>query len=336
MTAIRQNVVAVVLSLLLLLGSEEVLAAACDRACLEGVMSDYLTALEAHNASRLRTTSDVLYTENSQILAIGTGEWSVAGTPGKYRHVFADTQAGQVGAITTLMENGVRAIYIARLKVEESGSVSEIETQITRDAGGAGRYENMTKPEAVWLEPVPEQQRISRAKLIEQTNKYYIGMQGNDPRGNYSFFDKDCNRLEDALQTTNMRSGDAYGHSNDTVFASLGCEAQFQTGFLGFVTKIRARRYPVIDEERQAVLAFSTLDHNGTVRTLPEANGTSSVIPPYFDVPRTLQAAEGFRLRGEKLYRIEMTLTEVPYGMRSPFENATVPSALHTLSLIHI
>jgi len=36
-------------------------------------------------------------------------------------------------------------------------------------------------------------------------------------------------------------------------------------------------------------------------------------------VPRTLHAAEAFRLRGEKLYLIEMTLTEVPYGMRSAF-----------------
>jgi hypothetical protein len=32
-----------------------------------------------------------------------------------------------------------------------------------------------------------------------------------------------------------------------------------------------------------------------------------------------LHASEAFRLRGDKLYRIEMTLTEVPYGMRSPF-----------------
>jgi hypothetical protein len=179
----------------------------------------------------------------------------------------------------------------------------------------------MGQPEQVWLEAVPPAQRISRAMLIAQTNKYYTGMERNDPKGDYSFFDKDCNCLERALKTTNVKTGEAYGHSNDTDFASLGCEAQFQTGFLGFVTKIRERRYPVVEKERQAVLAITTFDHNGTVRTLPSMNGKSSPIPAYFDVPRTLHASEAFRLRSDKLFRIEMTLTEVPYGMSSPFHS---------------
>ncbi len=289
----------------------------CDRACLEGMVSTYLTALAAHDPAKLPTTPNVKYAENDQILALGTGEWKIAGAAGRYRHVFSDPQAGDVAAITTIAEHGVGVIYVVRLKVA-NGKVSEIETQITRDAVGAGRYEKLGQPEAVWLEAVPPAQRIPRAMLISQANKYYSGMERNDPKGDYSFFDKDCNRLEDALQTTNVKTGAAYGHSNDTDFASLTCEAQFQTGFLGFVTKIRERRY-LVDEERQAVLAITTFDHNGTVRTLPSVNGKSSPIPAYFDVPRTLHASEAFRLRGEKLFRIEMTLTEVPYGMRSAF-----------------
>jgi hypothetical protein len=289
----------------------------CDRACLEGVMSDYLTALAAHDPSQLKLAGNVVYVENDQVLPVGTGEWQVAGSPGKYRHVFSDPQTGQVAAITTITENGVRVIYIPRLKVE-NGRISEIETQITRDSGGAAIYEKMEKPQAVWLQPVPPEQRISRARLIAQSNKYYTGMQRNDPKGDYSFFDHDCNRLEDAIQTTNLKTKQAYGHSNDKDFSSLTCEEQFQTGFLGFVTLIRERRY-LVDEERQAVIAFTTFDHNGTVRTLPSVNGKASPIPAYFDIPRTLHASEAFRLRGEKLYRIEMTLTEVPYGMRSPF-----------------
>ncbi len=290
----------------------------CDRACLEGMASAYLSALAAHDPSRLPLAPGVKYVENDQPLPIGAGEWRIAGAPGKYRHVFSDPQAGQVGAITTLTEHGVGVIYVLRLKVA-NGKISEIETQITRDAVGASRYEKLGQPEGVWLETAPPAQRVPRSVLIAQANKYYTGMERNDPKGDYSFFDKDCNRLEDGLQTTNVKTGEAYGHSNDTDFASLGCEAQFQTGFLGFVTKIRERRYPVVDEERQAVLAITTFDHNGTVRTLPSVNGKSSPIPAYFDVPRTLHASEAFRLRGVKLFRIEMTLTEVPYGMSSPF-----------------
>ncbi len=292
----------------LALSSAHAQGGACDRACLEGMVSTYLTALAAHSPGKLPVTPGVKYVENDQPLPLGTGEWQIAGAPGKYRHVFADPGAGEVGAITTITEHGVGAIYVVRLKVEKN-RISEIETQISRDAAGASRYEKLGQPEAVWLEAVPAAQRIPRAALIAQANKYYTGMERNDPKGDYSFFDKDCNRLEDALQTTNVKTGAAYGHTNDTDFASHTSEAQFQTGFLGFVTKIRERHYPVVDEERQAVLAITTFDHNGTVRTLPSVNGKSSPIPAYFDVPRTLHASEAFRLRGEKLYRIEMTLT---------------------------
>ncbi len=304
---------------LLTLSSASAQSNRCDRACLEGMISGYLTALAAHDPGRLAVTAGVKYAENDQPLALGKGEWQVAGAAGKYRHVFSDPDTGQVAAITTITEHGVAAIYVVRLKVEK-GKISEIETQITRDALGASRYEKMGQPEQVWLDAVPPAQRIPRAKLITQADKYYTGMERNNPRGDYSFFDKDCNRLEDALQTTNVKTGEAYGHSNDTAFASLTCEAQFQTGFLGFVTRIRERRY-LVDEERQAVIAFTTFDHNGTVRTLPSVNGTSSPIPAYFDVPRTLHASEAFRLRADKLFRIEMTLTEVPYGMSSPFHS---------------
>lgn len=109
------------------------------------------------------------------------------------------------------------------------------------------------------MEAVPTTRRISRAGLIEQTNRYYSGMERNDPKGNYSFFDKNCSRLEDGLQTTNVQTGEPYGHSNDTVFASLSCEAQFQTGFLGFVTKIRDRTFRVVDEERRLCLRLRRL-----------------------------------------------------------------------------
>ena len=302
----------------LALGSAQAQSGPCDRTCLEGMISAYLNALAAHEPGLLPTAPGVRYAENDQVLPLGAGEWRIAEAPGHYRHVFADPQSGQVAAITTITEHGVAAIYVVRLKVE-NGKISEIETQISRDALGASRYEKMGQPEAVWLEAVPPAQRIPRARLIAQANKYYSGMERNDPHGDYSFFDKDCNRLEHALQTTNVKTGEAYGHSNDTAFASLTCEAQFQTGFLGFVTKIRERRYPVVDEERQAVFAITTFDHNGTVRSLPSVNGKSSPIPAYFDVPRTLHASEAFRMRGDKLYRIEMTLTEVPYGMRSAF-----------------
>ena len=305
------------LGALLLLGAVPARAAgpACDRTCLEGVLDKYLTALAARAPKHAPLARDARFVENNEALKFGDGTWKTIDGLGHYRHVFADPQADRVAAITVVKENGVLAIFDVVLTLR-GRQVVEAEHQINRDPRGAAKYEEMGKPEAVWLTAVPTDQRISREQLIAVSDKYLQGMQRNDPNGDYSFFDKDCDRIEHAVQTTNLKTPEAYGHSNDTAFSSLGCEAQFKTGFLGFVTRLRDRRFLVVDEERQAVFALADLDHNGTVRILPSVNGKSSPIPDYFNVPRTLRAGEAYRMRGDKLYRIEMTLTELPYGMR--------------------
>jgi hypothetical protein len=173
----------------------------------------------------------------------------------------------------------------------------------------------------LWLSPVAASQRLSREKLIELSNRYYTGMQGNDPKGDYSFFHKDCNRVEHGKQTTNNKPSN-YGHSDNSEFVTWGCEKQFQTGFLGFVTLIRDRRFPVIDEERQAVLAFAQFDHNGSIRKIPLSNGGVFNVPPYFSTPRTLTIAEGFKIVDNKLRLIEAMLTEPPYGMINALDKA--------------
>lgn len=289
-------------------------ADACDRACLEGEVGQYLSALAARDPRRLPGYQRIRFVENDQLLKLGEGTWGTVDGLGTYRHVFADPETGHVAAITTVKEHGVPAILDLVLAVK-GGKIVEAEQMIIRDPRGAAKYDTMGAPAPEWLQPVPEANRVPREILIAVSNKYLQGMERNDPNGDYSFFDPDCNRIEHGEQTTNLKTPEAYGHSSDTAFSSLTCEAQFKTGFLGFVTRIRDRRFVVVDEERQSVFAFADLDHNGTVRSLPSVNGTSSPIPPYFNVPRALQAGEAYRMRGDKLWRIEMTLTEIPYGM---------------------
>ena len=288
---------------------------ACDRGCLEGLAGKYLEAMAAHDASRLPAAKPLRVVENDQPLRLGEGTWATITGLGKYRHIFSDPEAGQVAVITTITENNVPAIFDLWLKVENR-KIVQVETQIIRDPVGAARYEALGAPEAVWLQSVPVADRISRDALVATADRYFKGMPRDDPKGDYSFFDPDCNRLEHAQQTTNVRTTQPYGHVADVDFASMGCQAQFQTGFLGFVTGIRDHRFLAVDEERQAAFAFSDLDHNGTVRVLHMSTGKDSVVPPYFNVPRTLQVGEAFRMRGSKIWRIEMTLTELPYGMR--------------------
>jgi hypothetical protein len=302
---------------------------ACDRVCLEGLIDKYLTGLATKDFSKVPFGRTLRFVENLQPLRVGQGTWASVDGLGQYRHLFADPEAGRAAVITTVREHGRGAILDLVIKVENR-RITEVESQIIRDAAGAERYEKLAAPEPLWLQPVAPAERIGRQALMDTANKYFTGMQRNHPKGDYSFFDPECERLEHASKTTNLKTPEAYGHSTDTDFSSMGCQAQFQTGFLGFVTELRDRRFMVVDEERQAVFAWVSLDHNGTVRLLHLSTGKDFKLPAYFDVPRGLQVGEAFRMRRDRIHRIEMTLVEVPYGMRpdgaAPPASGTAPA----------
>ncbi len=315
----------VVLALAASLVSTEILAAdppaqgdrsaACDRACLEGFINQYLEALAARDPSRLPLADDVVFVENQQVLKLGDGLWRTVTGLGKYRHYFADPEMGQAGLIGVVEESGAKIIFDMRLAIAD-GKIKEIETLAIRSP--ATLYEEHGAPAPKFLETIPPEQRLPREELARIANKYFTGMQGNDPKGDYTFFHPQCDRWEHGLQTTN-KTGVKYGHVQDTEFAAMSCREQFQTGFLGFVTRIRDRRFAVVDVERQTVLAFAQFDHNGTVRELHMSNGKTSVVPPYFSSPRTLSIGEAWRIEDGMIRQIEATLNESPYGMRPAF-----------------
>ena len=298
-------------------GAERGGGAACDRACLEGFLDLYLEALVAGDPTRLPLADDAVFVENNQTLEIGQGTWRTVTGLGRYRHYFADAAAAQAAVIAVVEENGTDIIYDLRLAIADR-EIAEIEALAIRDPAGAARYEERGAPHPKFLETVPAERRLPRERLVAVADRYLSGMQRNDPYGDYSFFHDECDRWEHARRTTN-NDPEEYGHSTDTVFVTLGCRAQFETGFLGFVTRIRDRRYVVVDEERQTVFGFAMLDHDGTVRSIPLASGEDFVVPPYFSSPRMLQAGEAWRIEEEKIRQIEMTLTELPYGMRPAF-----------------
>jgi len=298
-------------------------AADCDRACLEGMVDRYIDALVAHDPAKIPVTPDVRFVENGVQLPLGSALWKTASGRGTYSHYFDDTTAEQAGFIGTLREHGQGMILVLRLAIRQ-GKIAEIE-QLAIRTRNVDEYEKL-KLDPLWLAPVPQAQRLPRDQLAALVNRYYTGMQGNDPHGDYSFFHKDCNRVEHGRQTTNNAPSN-YGHSDIPNFVTMGCEAQFQTGFLGFVTLIRDRRYPVIDEERQTALAFAAFDHNGSIRKIPLSTGQMFNVPPYFSTPRTLTIAEGFKVLDDKLRLIEATLTESPYGMRNALDRPTAGPA---------
>lgn len=282
---------------------------ACDRACLEGFVDRYLDAVVAHDPSRLPITATAKFTENGQRLHLGDGLWNTASARGPYRLYVADPETGQVGFFGTVRENGTPAILALRLRIASS-SILEIETLVARDAKEATKLEALGPAYPAFSTPVPVGARMKRDRLVEVANMYFVGLERNDGRGVYPFAD-DCNRLENGQQTTNNPS------KEPRVFdaSALGCKVQFQTGFFRFVTRIRDRRFVVIDEERGLALAFVFFDHAGNVPSVTLTDGRT--IPIGVARPWTWEIAELFKVENDLIHQIQAVIRESTYGMNS-------------------
>jgi len=281
----------------------------CDRGCLEYFVNTYIDAVIAHNPKQAQLAADVNFTENGQRLEPGDGLWNTASSWGTYKLYIADPQAGQVGFIGTIRENGVPAIMALRLKLVNK-QIREIETFIVRSDSAAKMLEQIGSPHPVFLEVTVPEKRISRDSLMRTANMYFTALERNNGKGIYPFTDN-CNRLENGKQTTNNPTNDGRPVDID----GMGCKEQFETGFFNFVTRIRDRRFVVVDEERSMVFAFAFFDHAGNI---PEVTLTSGMkIPIGVKRPWTWEIAELFKIENGLIRQIEALYQEVPYGMGS-------------------
>ena len=296
----------------------------CDRACLNGFVDQYLDALAAHDPSRLLLTKTVKFTEDSQRLELGDGFWRTATAKGAYKFYMDDPVVGQVVYFGTMREAGNPVSLVLRLRIEQK-KIAEIETIVIRTGmnpsrpadTGAESFEKMGGPDPLFLETIPPAERVSRDELARTANKYFSSMQLNDGKGDYSFFADDCSRIENGQQATEGRNTMASGSGqNNSYTAQKGCRAQFETGLLHFVTRIRDRRFVVLDTEHGVALAFSFFDHAaGNTRTFQTPDGRTVTAGP--TQPWTWEIAEAFKVEKGKIRRIIAIFQRCPYGMNS-------------------
>jgi hypothetical protein len=291
------------------------IATDCDRACLEGLATQYLAALVAHDPKTLPLAADVKYTENDQVMDIGDGFWGTVSAVGGYKHCFADPAAEQIGCMVTMHEGDHMLIMGMRLRVQ-LGRITEVETTYYRQGGGGPSnmegYDKSTA-EPIWFETVPAANRVSRAQLINTANMYFAGLENNDGKGVYPFAD-DCDRMENGVHTTNNPT-----LSPNAAFNAFGmsCMAQFKSGYYAVVTRIHHRRFPLVDEERGIVWAYVIFDQNGTVHTIKLTNGQTVSMGNIFNRPSSLEVTEAFKITEGKIRRIEMVGSGLQYHLNS-------------------
>jgi hypothetical protein len=289
----------------------------CDhnRDCLASVMSAYLQALTKHDPASLPTTHNVKYTENGVRLTLGDGLWQTASAMPTYRLDVIDEEAGAVGLIGRISENGNNNWYGVRLKVEPDGRVSEIETLVNRSTGGGAGGPPVTKqnaePHPLMAEVIPPGKRLARAELARISDTYFTGLDTEESSKGIPF-SPDCQRRENGTITAN--NPDAPKGSMQW----MDCKSQFDTGFSVIVTDIRERRFEVVDRTKGLAFGWDYFDHNGTVAKFSRTpDHKLDDVAQMFRQPMTFYIAEVFKVVDGNIRQIEAVLTTVPYEMPS-------------------
>jgi len=317
--------------------------AACDRACLETFVDQYMDALIAHDPKKLPMTTRVKNTEDGVRLYPGDGFWRTALAKGSYRLFVTDPEAGQVAFLGTMREVNAPmpnpVIIAIRLKIENR-QISEIENMVVRDAQAATSLEKWGAPDSVFLEAIPAAQGTSRAELVRVANLYLSALEKNDGKRIPAFAD-DCQRIQNGVQTTNnpdaaaqMAPPPARGGRGgrggpgkqppappkpqglQINITAMGCAEQFKLGYFNFIRRVRDRRFVGIDRERGLVMVIAEADEPaGKYATFKLADGREITTGPIR--PTTVAMFEAYKIEGGKIRRIEEIQHEVPYGMLS-------------------
>ena len=283
----------------------------CERECLQGFIDRYMDALVAHDPSRLPLTRDVRFTENGAELKLGDGLWGTIQARGDYKLYFVDPDTEEAGFFGTVTESGRQAIVAVRLHIQSATKISQIETMVSRvtpgQGFGGGKPPVMT-PKPIFYEDVPARSRPSRAQMIAIVDSYFEGLE--HATETLTPFDPDCQRIENGMVT-------AGNPDAPPGMTRMSCGAQFATHFSPFITQVRERRFPIMDQEKGLGFAMFFFDHAGVIKDVKMTDGTNLHVPPPFDTPYAFQIFELFKIKDGRIMRVEALLNTVPYGSTS-------------------
>ena len=287
---------------------------ASSRAVLVSAVEAYLDAVAARDTSRAPLSPRVRFTENSQLLEVGDGFWATCNRRGVYRHVAADPVTQQAGVIAVMYENDVAVVFGLRIRLKD-GLISEAETIVSRDPilfykDGPQKLEAMGKPLPVWSEIVPLAERRPRADMIAAAEAYFETLERNDGTVRAPLA-PECDRMDNGVMATHAPEFDKAG---GPPFYALGPAEQFATGYFRFVTRVRDRRFPIIDDEYGVVFCLCFLDHAGSIHEVKLTDGRT--VPINVKQPFAWQIMEMFKITGGQIRQIEVLLNKCFYGMR--------------------
>ena len=293
-------------------------AAACDEACLKGMMDTYLNALAKHDPTLVPVAAHYRYTENGAAIALGDALWVTFHSYGKYRHDVYDAETGGVASYLSIMENQEMpfADFLAvRLKVS-GGKITEIETVVDRHAAGT---QNMPPQDPSWMEIMnreePKATRISREALKRGALGYMRAVAFHN--GDLAPFAESCIRLENGmvsalgpndtapvppLKPAAATNGAAPAPS--FFLLGLGCAKQLAYKSYIFITGYEDAHFPIVDTKRQLVYAVFDFMRRGNVESWTY-QGHKVPYPEAMRYPNEILNTEIFKFVDGKITRVE-------------------------------
>jgi len=218
----------------------------------------------------------------------------------------------QVGYFGTVIEPIEESAFTLRLGLNEAGQIAECEMLIVRQSDSGIKFENCR----YWDKPILHREAeapVAREEMVRLSNGYFDTLQRNDGTI-HTRFHPDCNRVENGVQTT--RNPD---FAKIVPVSALGCEEQFRMGNYRYDDDLRARRFPLVDEERGLVLAFGFIDHSGRLREFQLTDGRMVKSPVLR--PHSFYISELFKIDHGMIEQIEANFITVPYRMPSPWDS---------------
>jgi hypothetical protein len=279
-------------------------APSAERVRLLAVMDHYLDALMARNVGALRIAPHVRYTENTRTLPLGAGVWRTIRGRRPVGQYFADTARGEVEFWGVIDENGADVIFGVRLRVEGT-LITEIETAAVRGAGGSFFDPDViVEAYPAFHAPLALDERAPRAELVAIANLYFDAIELSD--GSRVPVANQCRRWVNGVLDSLM---DPDRLDESEAHRALGVAEQMSAGHYAYIEALRARRFPIIDEERGIVVCHLLFDHPGD---LPRADGAL-----VFPTPNTMICFEAFKVRHGILDEVWAIGTSLPYGIDS-------------------
>jgi len=272
-------------------------AESCGRECLTGIANQYLDAMAAQTPAGLPWADQVHYSENSVPMAIGDGLWGAISARSKTGLMVADPKSGEVAWLGEVEEHGQPAFYAMRMKVE-AGRIAAVDAVIRR-SGGPPEYSDPKAwtPDSTFGET--ESKPLTRQQLVAAVNGYLDAQEGKAAPVRFA---PDCGRRVNGVVVTKGKTATG---------GVEGCQAQIRAGVFKPIEKVRARRFPVVDEARGIVIVEAYQD-------FPEREDVYAGHPAPAKYPYSLGFLAAFTIKAGGVYCIKEVSTALPYRMPPP------------------